>query len=90
MRRRATDVVARIGGDEFAVILVGVDERGAATAAAGIAGAIRDHARAAGHPTTASVGIAMIEPGINADELFVRADGAMYEAKRAARPVRAA
>ena len=34
----------------------------------------------------------MIEPGACADELFVRADRAMYDAKRAARraPVRAA
>jgi hypothetical protein len=34
----------------------------------------------------------MIEPGASADDLFVRADRAMYEAKRAAQqqPVRAA
>ena len=89
-RRRATDVAARIGGDEFAVILVGVDERGATTAATAIAAAIGEHARANALGTTASVGVAMIEPGVTADELFVRADGAMYDAKRAARPVRAA
>ena len=85
-RRRATDVVARIGGDEFAVILIGVDERGAAMAAAGIAAAIAEHARVAGLEARASVGVAMIAPGVSADELFVRADGAMYKAKRAARP----
>ena len=84
-RRRASDVVARIGGDEFAVILIGVDEEGAATAAAGMAAAIAEHARMAGIEATASVGVAMIVPGISADELFARADGAMYEAKRATR-----
>ena len=83
-RRRATDIAARIGGDEFAVILIGVDDRGAETAAAAIAAAISEHARAAGLETTASVGIAMITPGVTADELQARADRAMYEAKRAA------
>ena len=91
-RLRATDLVARIGGDEFAVILIGVDEQGAAIAAAAVAETIGEHARAAGLAASASVGVAMIEPGACADELFVRADRAMYDAKRAARraPVRAA
>ena len=88
-RRRVSDVAARIGGDEFAVILVGADDRDAAAAAAAIARTIGEHALAAGLTTTASVGVAMIEPGMSADELFVRADAAMYEAKRASRAPRA-
>jgi diguanylate cyclase (GGDEF)-like protein/PAS domain S-box-containing protein len=90
-RLRATDVAARIGGDEFAVILIGIDEHGAATAAAALAAAIAEHSLAAGLAATASVGVAMIEPGSSADELFARADRAMYDAKRGdRRPVRAA
>jgi diguanylate cyclase (GGDEF)-like protein len=82
-RVRATDVAARIGGDEFAVILIGVDEDGAATAAAALAAAIDEHSRGSGLGATASVGVATIEPGCCADDLFARADRAMYEAKRA-------
>jgi diguanylate cyclase (GGDEF)-like protein/PAS domain S-box-containing protein len=91
-RVRSTDVAARIGGDEFAVILIGVDEPAAATAAAALATAIAEHSLATGLGTTASVGVAMIEPGSSADELFARADREMYAAKRGERrrPVRAA
>jgi diguanylate cyclase (GGDEF)-like protein/PAS domain S-box-containing protein len=85
-RLRATDVAARIGGDEFAAILIGVDECGAEIAAGALAAAISDHARAAGFVASASVGVEMIEPGSCADELFARADRAMYAVKRAARP----
>jgi diguanylate cyclase (GGDEF)-like protein/PAS domain S-box-containing protein len=84
-RLRATDLAARVGGDEFALILIGVDEDTAETAAASIVAAIGDHARAAGLTAGASVGLTMIEPGASADELFARADRAMYAAKRAAR-----
>jgi diguanylate cyclase (GGDEF)-like protein len=73
---RDEDVVARIGGDEFAVLAVestGTD-----------ADAIRRRIRAAlaDADVDASVGVALVEPGGSFAESFERADREMYEAKR--------
>jgi len=82
---RITDVAARIGGDEFAAILV---ETGSATARA-VAGRLVEAVRAIGVEsgnvrTTASVGIAIVDgrAGQTSEEVLVAADRAMYSAKR--------
>lgn len=88
---RESDTVARVGGDEFTVILPGVAERQVAEAiAAKIAAALgrpfelgesRDGVHIGG-----SVGVALYPAdGANADELVGAADAAMYRAKQAAR-----
>jgi diguanylate cyclase (GGDEF)-like protein/PAS domain S-box-containing protein len=85
---RATDSVARVGGDEFAVLLVGCDEAVAMRIAEQVrAGAARVGIDHAGQRLTigASIGVAMVEPGVPLAELFSRADRACYDAKRAGR-----
>ncbi len=84
---RTGDAVARVGGDEFAILLRRIDIAGAER----IATKIRDKARVelaraigAATPIGLSVGIAMIDgaSGLGADAILGRADAAMYEAKR--------
>ena len=77
---RETDVVARIGGDEFAVLLREAEEPEAIAVAKNLVAAIR----AGSKPTVgASIGIAPFDGGDEKtpDELLVGADIALYEAK---------
>ena len=84
-RLRSSDVVARIGGDEFAVLLRRVDVATALELASSvqklIAAALRD---VADWPLGVSIGLAPLVPGetLDADDLLGRADRAMYAAKR--------
>ena len=87
---RATDTVARIGGDEFAVILENVEvARDAHAVAEKIVATMREPFEIEGHrlEVSASVGVAVLSDrdGFFADALLKRADGALYEAKRAGR-----
>ena len=85
---RATDTVARIGGDEFAVILENVEvARDAHAVAEKIVATLREPFEIEGHrlEVSASVGVAVLSDrdGFFADALLKRADRALYEAKRA-------
>jgi diguanylate cyclase (GGDEF)-like protein len=84
---RASDTVARLGGDEFAVLLPSIGEtENAVTIAAKIFQAICEPVEADGNAVTvgASVGVAIYPThGTDVDTLLVRADAAMYSAKRA-------
>jgi diguanylate cyclase (GGDEF)-like protein len=81
---RTADVAARIGGDEFAVLLTGT---GAPELAAQriLAAAAANPVRLGEDtlPVRASIGIAPGQPGDTTKELLRRADVAMYQAKRA-------
>ena len=88
-RVRKSDSVARIGGDEFAVLLVNVDIDHAYALAEGLRAAIGALNVSDGERTasiTASVGVTTIHETIAAGrDALTRADRAMYRAKEAGR-----
>jgi diguanylate cyclase (GGDEF)-like protein/PAS domain S-box-containing protein len=84
---RDTDIIARVGGDEFAIILHEADELAATTVAEKILEAIRlgglvEHG---GQQTRVmgSIGITTVDGNshLTDDELVIEADTAMYDAK---------
>ena len=82
---RSIDTVARVGGDEFAIILPEGDEDAAHRVAARIDHRLTDERD--GPPTTVSVGIAVYPiDGDRTESLMSAADSALYEAKRRRRP----
>jgi diguanylate cyclase (GGDEF)-like protein/PAS domain S-box-containing protein len=84
---RATDIVGRIGGDEFGVIVQEADRDEAECVARKIVDAVRSSGLVISDlvrtQMTASVGVAVIEPGgtVTAEQLQIGADRAMYRAK---------
>lgn len=80
-------VVARLSGDEFAV----VDEHGSADGAEQARAALQQRlelaARATGLPVSVSTGVATSRPGQSLTEVLAAADAAMYAQKAAGRPV---
>jgi diguanylate cyclase (GGDEF)-like protein/PAS domain S-box-containing protein len=90
-RSRETDILGRLGGDEFGVILPQSSEEEAQLVASSLLDAIRVQAHVRVGPRTvrarASLGVRMIEPEtrLSAEELLSEADIALYDAKEAGR-----
>lgn len=85
---RATDVVARYGGDEFVVLLPDIhDVEDAVRVAESIRTAAIRPVMVSGQPVavTLSIGVALTSPGDHVETAFQRADAALYRAKGAGR-----
>lgn len=84
---RPTDLIGRLGGEEFLVILPGVSAGNAVALAETVRRAIEASGGGveAGPPVTASIGIALLVPGGSAAALLGEADRALYRAKASGR-----
>jgi len=81
---RAEDLVARIGGDEFCLLLPDTDVAGALAFADRLREAIENAPLTDGKPPvhrTASVGVAVLRPGEELESLMDRADRGLRRAK---------
>jgi len=78
---RGDDIVARFGGDEFAVVVTQVDDMQAVPLGARLLGVTRD-LRVADRSVSLSVGVCGPGPAADAAAMRQRADQAMYSVKR--------
>jgi diguanylate cyclase (GGDEF)-like protein len=88
-RVRATDIVARLSGDEFAILMPQTDTEGALHLGEALREQVAESARPAAEAdcATISVGIAMFggEQGVGSEVVLIAADQAMYQAKEEGR-----
>ncbi len=83
---RKSDLVARIGGDEFAILLDNIPEEQLPVKARSLAQCVAEiNITFDGHALSPSIsaGHTVIEPGIKSTELLLRADRSMYAVKSA-------
>jgi diguanylate cyclase (GGDEF)-like protein len=83
---RAYDLVYRLGGEEFVLLLLGATPQASLVTAEKICAAVAG-APMAGLDVTVSIGVAASAPGTPFvwDDVFARADAALYRAKAAGR-----
>ncbi len=85
---RETDYVARYGGEEFVMLMPGSDQEQVGQVANKIRSNVEEkpfHASRKRIPVTISCGYSQFRQGDTPDEVFQRADGALYKAKQSGR-----
>jgi len=82
---REGETLGRVGGEEFAWILPDTDEQGACAAAERARQAIRSRPFSHGGTVTLSAGVSELEYPDTVEELYRRADQALYRAKQSGR-----
>jgi len=75
---------ARIGGEEFAIILKGTDQSTSMTFAEQLRQFVETSTWRS-QPVTVSIGIATYQKGDTAESMYIRADSALYASKRSGR-----
>ncbi|MDB4971251.1 MAG: response regulator receiver modulated diguanylate cyclase [Myxococcales bacterium] len=86
---RSTDVVVRYGGEEFTVLLPDTPAAGGAVSGERLRAAVAAMGEREGLPAgiriTASIGVASVDGSDDGAQLLLRADAALYDAKRGGR-----
>ena len=83
---RESDIIGRLGGDEFGVILVQADLSAALAKAEALAAGVEAEPISCGEwlaPLKISFGVRQIDAGVSAEQILADADQAMYAGKRA-------
>jgi diguanylate cyclase (GGDEF)-like protein len=87
---RRGDVLARVGGDEFALMLINVSPEEATVAVERLRARFEELTARLATSFSAGIAIAIAKEGAVAEDLIARADRAMYEEKRQRATLRAA
>jgi diguanylate cyclase (GGDEF)-like protein len=84
-RSRVVDLLFRMGGEEFVVLLPDTAEEAALTVADQLRMAVAEAPLLAGRPITASIGVGGARPDDTVDSWIRETDAALYAAKEAGR-----